>query len=160
MVQENDFELEYLNNKTILVGVSDPQLSSLIKTPFDDEMPGIALHAFALDNLLNNRYYNTSFVFISKIFFTSIILLLAWIFFSRKIKYHWYAVVLLGYFVMIFIVNKYFNLELSTSMFLIPLIILILIDLYFALIDNQTKLVDYYNEAAILNNLLGEKRKN
>lgn len=159
LVQENDFELEYLNNKTILVGVSDPQLSSLIKTPFDDEMPGIALHAFALDNLLNNRYYNTSFVFISKIFFTSIILLLAWIFFSRKIKYHWYAVVLLGYFVMIFIVNKYFNLELSTSMFLIPLIILILIDLYFALIDNQTKLVDYYNEAAILNNLLGEKEK-
>lgn len=30
---------------------------------------------------------------------------------------------------------------------------------YFALIDNQTKLVDYYNEAAILNNLLGEKEK-
>ena len=61
LVQEKDPELLQLKNKIILVGISDPQLSSVFKTEFDEKLPGVALHAFALDNLLNDRFINNSY---------------------------------------------------------------------------------------------------
>jgi CHASE2 domain-containing sensor protein len=61
LVQENDAEILQLKNKIVLVGISDPQLSSVLQTNFDDQLPGVALHAFALDNLLNKRFIIDSY---------------------------------------------------------------------------------------------------
>ncbi len=46
--------LSFLKNKIVLIGTSDPQLASFVASPFDEEVPGVALHAFAVDNILND----------------------------------------------------------------------------------------------------------
>jgi CHASE2 domain-containing sensor protein len=90
----------------VLIGVTDPQLSSFINTPFDNEMPGIALHAFALDNLLNTRYYNTSYILLSKIVFAIFVLVLVWIFYSKKFNIYVYGIIFLLFILTAFVLTS------------------------------------------------------
>jgi DNA-binding NtrC family response regulator/CHASE2 domain-containing sensor protein len=159
LAEENDSGPISLRDKYILVGVNVPQLSSLLETPFDDEMPGIALHAFALDNLLNGRYTNTSFYLFSKLFFSALIFLLTWLFNYRNIKFYWYSAAVVFLFIAVFILQRYFYFELSYISFLFPLIVLILSDTYFIIVDSKKQLKGFYSEAVILKNLLSEKEK-
>jgi adenylate cyclase len=51
LVYSQSNELKRFKNKIAIIGISDPQIASGIQTPFDEQMPGVALHAFALDNI-------------------------------------------------------------------------------------------------------------
>jgi CHASE2 domain-containing sensor protein len=46
LIRNNAAELKQLKDKTVLIGMSDPQFASTITTPFDNKLPGVALHAF------------------------------------------------------------------------------------------------------------------
>ncbi len=82
IMNNNDEEKKIFKDKIVLVGVTDSQISSQYYTAFDQELPGLALHAFALDNLLNKRYYNDKLLFLTTVF--SLILLLILILLSEK----------------------------------------------------------------------------
>ena len=69
LVQNNSSELKYLKDKIVLIGISDPQIASTIKTVFDEQLPGVAMHAFALDNMMNLRWLKMDIYFISAILF-------------------------------------------------------------------------------------------
>ena len=61
LVNNNSAQLKSLKEKIVIIGISDPQFASTIKTSFDEQLPGIALHAFSLDNLLNTKWMITEY---------------------------------------------------------------------------------------------------
>ena len=65
MVESNNPELEKFKNKIIIIGVSDPLIAKSISTGFDEELPGVGLHAIALNNLLVGNWLNNNFKDIS-----------------------------------------------------------------------------------------------
>ena len=67
LVYSQSNELKRFENKIVIIGISDPQIASAIQTPFDEQMPGVALHAFALDNIINSREINGRFYGLSAI---------------------------------------------------------------------------------------------
>lgn len=69
MYENNDSELTKFKDKIILIGVTDPLISKSISTNFDDNLPGVALHAFALDNILNGDSINDNYIDLSKYLF-------------------------------------------------------------------------------------------
>ena len=159
LIQENDPILKQFKDKTVLIGVSDPQLSPAIETIYDDKMPGFALHAFALDNLLNGRDYNTSYYFLSKFLFVVIIVSLLILFRNKSKIFLLYTTLILISFALFFVLNRYFYVELAYSFLLLPLFTVISTEIYLKTIDNRNQLKGYYNEAALLKNLLKEKEK-
>ena len=158
-IQNNDPILNKFKDKTVVIGVSDPQLSSSIETIYDDKMPGVALHAFAIDNLLNGRYLNTSYYFLSKFLFIILFISLM-ILFEKKIKIITnYSVMISVVLILFFVLNRFFYIDLAYSFILLPSLTVFIADIYLKSIDNRNQLTGYYNEAALLKNLLTEKEK-
>lgn len=74
--EHNAPELLALKDKYIFVGVSDPNIAKKVPALFEKEIPAIAFHAFALENLLQKRYItNTSFTLSGVIFFFAMLAL-------------------------------------------------------------------------------------
>lgn len=159
LVQANDNELLQLKNKTVLIGISDSQLASKLETNFDNQLPGIALHAFALDNLLNNRYFKDVYYNWSKYVFVVIALLLIMFLKNKKQIFLVYALALLVTFLFAFICNRYLFLDIAYSFILLPILVMFLTDFYSNLLEKRNLLTGYYNEAELLKNLLAEKEK-
>ncbi|MBV6512310.1 MAG: Anaerobic nitric oxide reductase transcription regulator NorR [Ignavibacteriaceae bacterium] len=56
----NPDSLSFLKDKIILTGVTDEKFTAKIHSWQEGDVPGLALHAFAADNLLNSRALNGS----------------------------------------------------------------------------------------------------
>lgn len=69
--------LAFLQGKTVLVGVTDEKFTAKIHSWREGDIPGIALHAFAADNLLNNRAMSRS-LYIPLLLLCGILLPGAW----------------------------------------------------------------------------------
>jgi len=159
LVNENNPELNLLKGKIIILGISDPQIASTITTNFDSRLPGVALHAFALDNILENRGLNNQFIFASGFIFIIIIALLLFLD-KRKSdtkKIPFYLITFLFFVIVSFILYSFANIELSYSFFLIPFILLILLDSTFFLLDKKILLEGAVDETKILKKLLESK---
>jgi DNA-binding NtrC family response regulator/CHASE2 domain-containing sensor protein len=159
MAQSGDRELKSLKDKIIIIGVSDPLLAANITTRFDDNIPGVALHAFALDNLLNERWFNNKFYDLSIIIFIIFIILIL-VFYNRfNLNLAHYIIFLSIFLIVSFILNRFFYIELAYIFYLIPLLILFLVDSYDKLRENRKLLSGYYNETELLKRLLNVKEK-
>ena len=161
LVDENNPELNLLKEKIIIIGISDPQIASTITTNFDNRLPGVALHAFALDNILENRGINNQFILTSGILFVIIIALLL---FAEKRKtdtkkIRFYLITFLFFVIVSFILYSFGNIELSYSFFIIPFILLILLDSTFFLLDKKILLEGAVDETKILKILLENKEQ-
>jgi len=159
LVNNNSPELNQLKDKIIIIGVSDPQIASAISTNFDGQMPGVALHAFALDNILENRGLNNQFIFPSAILF---VIIIAFLVFAEKRKIEmkkipFYIVTFMLFILISFILFSFVNLELSYSFFLIPFILLIILDSAFFLLDKKIILEGAVDETNLLKKLLENK---
>ena len=159
LVRRNDSDLKLLRNKVVLIGIVDPQLSAAFKTNFDDELPGVALHAFALDNLLNKRYLDDNFYIISIVvfillYFLLIVLLKNVYGISKK-----YLLIILPFIVITFIINQFFYIQLGFSFYLIPFLAAFVIDSYFILQEKQKQLKGAVDETQLLKNLLRAREK-
>ncbi len=159
LVNENNPLLKNLKDKIIIIGVSDPQVSSTIKTAFDNSMPDFALHAFALDNLLENRALNNNFIFPSELFFA--IVLLVFLFIGwRKADYNSfrsYLILSISTLVFAFVLFSYLHIELSYSFFIIPFLLFAFTDFIFFLSEKEDQLKGVLDEAVLLKNLLNKK---
>jgi len=159
LVNSGSPELNQLKGKIIIIGISDPQIASTISTNFDDHLPGVALHAFALDNILENRGLNNRFIFTSGIFFLIIIALLI---FAEKRKSDlkkipFYLITFLLFILASFALYSFADIELSYSIFVIPFLLLVFLDSIFFLLDKKTLLEGVVDETNLLKKLLENK---
>ena len=159
LVQEHDRELLQLKNKIILVGISDPQLSSAFTTNFDEQLPGVALHAFALDNILNERFINDSYYNWS--IYTLILLVILLIVFVRNHTrvFSFYVIIFSTSLLLFYLLYRIFYMELAYSFMIIPLSLSIITDTYFMFVEKRNQLIGYYNESELFKKLLVEKEK-
>ncbi len=156
-IQSNDPQLNLFKNKIVLIGISDRQLSSGISATFDDVIPGVALHAFALDNLINKRYILDEYYNYSIPVF--IIFSLALIFIFRTAKLYWNLIAVFSLFFFLLLINRILNIELAYTYFLIPAIAQIVVEVYYKMIESRKVISGYFNETEILKNLLAKNEK-
>jgi len=158
LVYNQSPDLNKFKNKIVLIGISDTQIAPTIRTPFDEQLPGMALHYFAIDNLLNSRSIDNTYYFISIIFFS--LLVIGFIFlrdiFNRQII-PVYTVTAVLFLVLVFVLISVLNLKLATSIFLIPFFFLIFYDSASYFIRGQKELKGAIDEATLLRNLLSSK---
>ena len=159
MLHNNDAKLKNLKSKTVIIGITDPGIAASVRSVFDSAIPGAALHAFALDNILMKRGLNFSLNPWSKIaFIISIIFLL----FYESVKKHGkifitYSYALLIFFVISFILYSYANLTLAGSFFILPVLLINAAELIFDLTERNRRFAGALDEAAVLKNMLHAK---
>ncbi len=85
-LSENGKELD-LNNKIVLMGVTDPSIARGIETIFDGRIPGVGIHAMAIDNMLNNELLSYEGKDFSFWIFILLVLILTDVLLSRKYKW-------------------------------------------------------------------------
>jgi transcriptional regulator with GAF, ATPase, and Fis domain len=160
LVYNKSSELKIFKNKIVIIGISDPQVATTFQTPFDEQLPGIAFHAFALDNILNHRDINDNFYFFSIIFF--LLVVFGFILYrnaSDKKVILKYVVIISFLLVLSFTLIAFLNLKISSSFFLIPFIILIITDMIITSLQRREELKGAIDEAVVLRNLLVSKEK-
>lgn len=158
LVYSQSNELKLFKNKIIIIGISDPQIASAIQTPFDEQMPGVALHAFALDNILNSRDVDNKFYVLSATTLLLIILgliIYRSIYNNKNITIYLFAVisVIIGSFVLI----NFYYWKISLSFFFIPLLAIIITDISLYFIQGKEELKGALDESTALRNLLHSK---
>ncbi len=134
---ENDkTSLKELNNKIILVGITAQSLAKNLSSFYDDELPGIGFHALALDNILNENFYNDSYFGISSV----VLFLLAFlqILISKK-KFLSSLIIFLLFGVIAFVLLNNLNIYLDYSAFIFPFILnSVLLVFLFIITKNET----------------------
>lgn len=160
LVFRNSNELKGFKDKIVIIGISDPQIAPTINAPFDDQMPGIGLHAFALDNIQNSRGVNTNYYILS--FIVISLLVIAFVIYTNKnsgkltTKYSTTSIIVLT---VLFVLTSILYWEISTSSFLIPFIALIVCDLVIHFTEGKNVLKNALDEASLLKKLLTSKEE-
>ena len=152
-------DLNSLKNKIVIIGITDPQIASALNTNFDDELPGLGLHAFALDNVLNYRSLNFNYLNISKYIFI-IVLFLFLISIktetNRKIVFV-YSIFIISSLMFFFISFCLLYTELPYSFLIVPVIVFFITDIVYGIIESEKQLKGIITEKELLNNLLSKK---
>ncbi len=159
LVNSKSPELNTLKGKIVIIGVGDPQIASSIRTSFDDQLPGLALHAFALDNILEHRELNNKLIFPSEIFFVIILALILLAVRNKKNlkRIPFYSGIFILFIAVFFVLYSFVYIELSYSLFLIPFLLLVLLDSIFFLLDKKIILEGAVDETNLLKRLLDNK---
>ncbi len=156
MVEENDPKLQDIKGKIVLIGVSDPSIAKTISTPFDNELPGVALHAFALDNILTHRSIDRKFSsLITGSFFLILIILIV-----VKTRFPFYKILtvkLIFFTIVSFLFFSLFNIEINYSFIILPLFILLITEFGFILSENKRQLSRTLSESDLLKKALYAK---
>ncbi len=161
MVQQKNTALSSFKNKIVLIGLSDPEFAPAFKSAYDDYLPGAALHAFAVDNLLNNCSLKDGLYFSS--FFLFFIFLGIILFLNKnssfKKSFSLYIITLILFLTISFVLFSFLYVQLAYSAFIIPLILLAASNLVFYLNERKLQLKGLSNEAQILKLLLAKKEQ-
>jgi len=159
-VNQNDDELRIFKDKIVIIGITDNQISPQFSSAFDNELPGVALHAFAIDNLLNNRYYRDNLSKISAIVFILLILLL--IYLTEKYKTYSiriYVIFFMAFLIILIFLQEVFYQKIEASFFIIGFISTSLIHLFQFYIESRKELNIAASEKEILKALLNKKEE-
>jgi len=146
LVESDSKILEKFKNKIILIGVSDPMIAKSIPTTFNSELPGLALHAFAIDNIINSRSINYEYFNLSTYLFI-IFIFLSTFKFNKSFQYLslFFISLILSY-----ILWSLFILELNYAFLLIPTMILAFVAFGFKLVENKNELAKTKVESEVL----------
>jgi transcriptional regulator with GAF, ATPase, and Fis domain len=159
LVQNNSTELNYLEDKIVIIGISDPQIASTIKTIYDEQLPGVALHAFALDNLMNLSWLKTDIYFVSTIL--SLIILIGFIFIQPILKRKpiYSFLFIFGMFIIItFILLIAFNYRTGLSFFIFSFLFVVMAETIFFILEKKNLLRGALDESEVLRRLLKTKQ--
>jgi len=158
LIQTDHGMFQKFRDKIVIIGISDEQIAYTFNTPFDEIMPGVALHAFAVDNLLNSRFYKVEFYFYSALFFSIVVLML--LFFHHKKetkKFIYYLVYVLAFIIITFFIYTSLNIKLALAFFVLPFLSVVLIDGIFSAISYRNMLKGMIDESEVLKSLLRKK---
>lgn len=160
LVYSRSKKLKQFENKFVIIGISDPQIASSMQTPFDEQMPGVAFHAFALDNILNSRYINGKYYVLSALIF--VLIILGFIFYisiydrNNITRYFFFGITIIF---LSFILTDILYWKIALSFFFIPFIALIITDISLYFIQGREQLKGAIDEATALRNLLQAKER-
>lgn len=160
LVNDNENAEKMFKDKIVLIGVTDPQISPQYKTAFDSELPGLALHAFAVDNLLNNRFYDDTLL-LPQIGFSIILLLLMIYFFeNQNPKSLVYASGCLFLFISVSVLlQEVFYFKVEYSYFTLGFAFIVIIQLIQKIYESSAVLDVALNEKEALRSLLQRKEE-
>lgn len=160
LVNDNENAEKIFKDKIVLIGVTDPQISPQYKTAFDSELPGLALHAFAVDNLLNNRFYDDTLL-LPQIGFSIILLLLMIYFFeNQNPKSLVYASGCLFLFISVSVLlQEVFYFKVEYSYFTLGFAFIVIIQLIQKIYESSAVLDIALNEKEALRSLLQRKEE-
>ncbi|WP_290662575.1 sigma 54-interacting transcriptional regulator [Ignavibacterium sp.] len=160
LVNDNENAEKIFKDKIVLIGVTDPQISPQYKTAFDSELPGLALHAFAVDNLLNNRFYDDTLL-LPQIGFSIILLLLMIYFFeNQNPKSLVYASGCLFLFISVSVLlQEVFYFKVEYSYFTLGFAFIVIIQLIQKIYESGAVLDVALNEKEALRSLLQRKEE-
>jgi transcriptional regulator with PAS, ATPase and Fis domain/CHASE2 domain-containing sensor protein len=124
LAEKKNPELKNIYDKIVIIGVSDELIARTVSSAFEDRIPGVGLHAFALDNLLDHRYIKTSLFSVSA--FVIVLVLSAFVLIEpkRRIAYK-YVILGFGFVLISFVLFYYFYFEFHYSLFLFPFVLLV-----------------------------------
>lgn len=157
LIRTNSNELKHFDSKIILIGISDPQISTTFESGFDKGLPGVAVHAFALDNLLNSRFYDDRYYLISALLFSVILLLVIFLNRNSSKSIIVYLIAFIIILITSYVTDQYFYLEIGLSFFLIPFSFVIVTELYFKFVQGREELKSAMDETELLKRLLVDK---
>lgn len=161
LVENEDPVLESLKNKIIIIGVSDPLIAVSVKSSFDERLPGVALHAFAVDNLLNQRWLDNSYYFISGIVF--LIILLVTSFFISNIKHERKFLVLVLVFIAVLgafgLLFNYSYIKVNSFFFITATVFLSIVEVVLFYFHKNEQIKGAVDEGIILKKLLAKKEE-
>ncbi|WP_337866234.1 sigma 54-interacting transcriptional regulator [Ignavibacterium sp.] len=160
LLNQNDEILKSFKDKIVIIGITDNQIAPQLSSSFDSELPGVALHAFAVDNLLNKRYYRNDLSEISVVVFILSILILIYLtekFNGSLIKV--YALFSIGFIVSIILFQEVFYQKLQTSFFLLNFLSIVLIQLIQFYYQSRAELNITASEKEVLKSLLQKKEE-
>ncbi|MBT8379128.1 MAG: sigma 54-interacting transcriptional regulator [Ignavibacteria bacterium] len=158
LAYQNSKELKRLKDKYVLIGISDSQIAPTLQTAFDNQLPGMALHAFALDNLLNTRFINSDYYLLSGVMFS--IIILGFIYFRNSfgkkifLKYLLFTLIVL---IFSFVLYSFLHFKIAISFFVLPFLALLLSEMILFFIEGKEILKGALSETEILKSLLGKK---
>lgn len=149
-------QLSVLKDKYALIGITDLSLAKTIKTNFDAQMPGIGLHAFALDNILNRRTIKNEYSLPATLVLVFLLLLLFYP--KSKIGFNFrYGIQLVAYLVVSVLLYRVFQIEVYHSFWILPLFLFFTSEWYFIFVDKKDELQSSFDENVYLKNLLISK---
>ncbi|MCK9424604.1 MAG: sigma 54-interacting transcriptional regulator [Ignavibacteriaceae bacterium] len=158
LVKQSSPELQQLRGKIILIGVSDEKFTKKFSSPFDAFLPGIAFHAFAVSNLLQNNAYNESILPIS-VLLHFLFLILFIILFEKITRKREYIIAAVFAFILIseFIFFSFFNYEFHFASFVLPFFTLIIFEIVFTVLERNSLFEITISESEALKHLLTKK---
>ncbi len=159
LLQNNKDSLLFLKDKIVIIGISDPQLAASVSSSFDEQVPGVALHAFAVDNILNDRWFCNNYYSLSSAVFLLFVITLS--FFTQKRPVEKiiaiYISILILFLLFSFIYLKVFYIKLDYAHFIIPLLLLFITELILYTRERQEILLGTIAEAQVLKSVLKNK---
>ncbi|QQS35566.1 MAG: sigma 54-interacting transcriptional regulator [Ignavibacteriales bacterium] len=159
LVENDDPALSSLKNKTVIIGVTDPLIAVSVQTTFDETLPGVAFHAFAVDNLVNDRWINSTYHLMSTILL--FVVLLSIVFLVRNSDNNKRLFSLIVYFttglVISFILFSFFYIKVNALFIVVSFSILMVYELIIFYIDKKDQLKGAVDESTLLKNLLAKK---
>lgn len=155
LYESGSSELKSFKGKSVIIGVSDAQAARTVPAVFDDALPGVALHAFALDNILNDRYIHTGCMPVTSVF---VLLLLSLLLLPIKGRRRYmYPAVFALFLILSFIFYAYFYVQFHFVLFLFPFTFLALSELLLFYTERRSELAGARSEAEILRKELAGK---
>ncbi len=146
-----------LKDKIVMIGVTDPTIGKSVSSSFDKALPGLGLHAIAVDNLLTGSFLIDKYVSPSTFFF--IILILLNISIVRRYQLIYYPVIFIVFLAISFVFFTSFNIELNYTSFIIPIFFLFIAEIVFRVQEKEYELSEVYSEMEILERALLSKEK-
>jgi len=156
MVESNNPELGKFNNKIVIIGVSDPLIAKSITTGFDEELPGVGLHAIALNNLLVGNWLNNNFKDISFFIFGFLSLL---VIYNLNKRIGFYYLTFLSVIIISYFLFSFFNIKLNYVAFIIPALFGGFVNWVLSFFESKQKLDETLTEKEILKHTLAEEEK-
>jgi len=158
LVKQSSPSLQRLRGKIILIGVSDEKFTKKLSSSFDAYLPGIAFHAFAVSNLLQNNAYNESLFLVSILFHLFMLVFLLFLFERKTLKNN-YVIAAIFVFVLIseFIFFSFFDYELHLASLLLPFFSLLVLEIVVAILERNSLFETSISEAEALKLLLAKK---
>ena len=159
LLQNQRDSLRFLKDKIILIGISAPQLAFFITSAFDEEVPGVALHAFAVDNIINERWINNNYVLFSAIIFLLFLFSIALFTEGKSTKkiLTVYISIFILFIILSLILLKFSFLKLSYPYFIAPAAFLVVAELILYVNKSRNILIGALAEAQVLKTVLKSK---
>lgn len=154
-VESDEPSLKNLKDKIVLIGVTDPTIAKTLHSNYDDELPGVGLHALALDNILTGRLITKQFSWFINA--AALIFLILCVQFGKRNR----AALLLSpgiiYFAVTFLLLNFMYIEVSYSFFILPLLFVLGAESAFYFLRTKIALDETYSETEALRSALSYK---